>query len=421
MTLRGRQWLPVGLFVLGLVINYFDRITLSIGNTQIRSELGLSIGQMGILLSAFSWAYAASQLPAGVLVDKVGPRRLLAAAVFCWSTAQLTAGFVFSLAPFIASRMALGVFEAPTAPTQARMIANWFDRAHRGLPMGVANVGSSLGAVLSPPILTWIMLVWGWRTMFIVMGVVGMAFSLLWFLLYRDPEDAPLSDADRARTGIDVATHRDPVRMAEWARLFRSRVTWGLVLGNFGAIYVTWLFIAWLPGYLVMQQHVSLMRTGFYAAIPQFFGVLGALTGGWVCDRCAAWGMGLVNSRRVPLICGLIGSAVFTLPVALTHDTGLALTCIALAVFCSNVTSSAAWTLVTAVAPERYMASVGSMQNCGGYFGAAVAPIVTGYIVEGTGGFAPAFVVGSAMATFAALCYALLVTRPVLQTDLQYS
>ena len=111
LTLRQRQWPLVALFVLGLVINYFDRSTLSIGNTEMRRELGLSIGQMGLLLSAFSWAYAVSQLPAGLLVDKIGPRRLLACAVFCWSAAQLAAGFV-GFAPAFVVGSAMATFAA---------------------------------------------------------------------------------------------------------------------------------------------------------------------------------------------------------------------------------------------------------------------------------------------------------------------
>lgn len=414
-----QRWLCVALFVIGLVINYFDRVTLSIGNPEIRHDLGLSVAETGILLSAFSWAYALAQLPAGALVDKVGPRRLLAAAIFLWSLAQALAGFVTALAPFVAVRMALGLFEAPTAPTQARMVANWFERNRRGLPMGIANTGSSLGSVISPPILTWVMIGWGWRTMFVVMGVVGVIFAALWFLLYRDPAEAGIPEAEQTILRADAPAGGHGVTFGDWARLFRFRTTWGMVLGNFGAIYVIWLFIAWMPGYLEMEHHVSLLRTGFYASIPQIFGVIGAFSGGVLCDRLARRGVSLVNSRRLPLIGGLVGTAVFILPLAVTHDTALAIACISAAVFCSNVTSTAAWTLVTAVAPAGYVASIGSMQNAGGYIGASIAPIVTGFIVQGTGGFEGAFAVGSAVAVVSACCYALLVRHPISTSDLE--
>jgi sugar phosphate permease len=407
------QWLPIGLFVVGLVINYFDRVTLSIGNPEIRRDLGLNVAEMGILLSAFSWAYALSQLPAGLLVDKIGPRRLLAVAISLWSLAQALAGFVTSFAPFIAARMALGVCEAPTAPTQARMVANWFPKAQRGLPMGIANIGSSLGSVLSPPILTWLMITWGWRTMFVIMGGCGLVFAAVWYLLYRDPEESDLSEAAKAEIRADNIEPVAPVTIRQWSFLFRHQVTWGMILGNFGAVYVVWLFIAWLPGYFEMEHHVSLLRTGFYAAIPQIFGVLGSLSGGVICDRLAARGMRLIDSRRIPLICGLVGTALFVLPVAFTHSPVMAIIWICAAVFCSNLTSTAAWTLVTAVAPEGYVASIGSMQNCGGYLGASMAPLVTGFIVQETGGFAPAFIVGSVIAALAALCYIFLVREPI--------
>jgi nitrate/nitrite transporter NarK len=281
--------------------------------------------------------------------------------------------------------------------------------------MGIANSGSSLGSVLSPPILTWVMLAWGWRTMFIVMGVVGIIFSAVWFLLYRDPVDAGLSAPELAAARPAGGS---TVTFAQWSRLFRFRTTWGMILGNFGSIYCIWLFIAWMPGYLEMEQHISMLRTGFYASIPQLFGVIGSLMGGIICDRLAQTGISLVNSRRFTLIGGLIGTALFILPVAMTHDTTIAITCISAAVFCANITSTSAWTLVTAVAPESYVASIGSMQNAGGYIGASVAPIVTGFLVEGTGGFHAAFAVGSGIALVSACCYAFLVRTPIAERDL---
>ncbi len=145
--------------------------------------------------------------------------------------------------------------------------------------------------------------------------------------------------------------------------------------------------------------------------------MIGSLFGGFICDRCASWEFSLINSRRIPLILGLFGTALFVLPVAFTHTTWIALASISAAVFCSNLTSTSAWTLVTAVAPENYVASIGSMQNFGGYLGAAVAPIVTGLIVQSGGSFAPAFIVGSAISALAALCYIVLVRQPIAQGD----
>jgi sugar phosphate permease len=413
------QWLPVGLFIVGLIINYFDRVTLSIGNPQIRQELGLNVAEMGILLSAFSWAYAFAQLPSGILVDKIGPRRMLGSALFLWSLAQAAAGFVFSLGPFIAARMALGVFEAPTAPSQARIVADWFERAKRGLPMGISNTGSSFGNVIGPPVLTLIMLGWGWRAMFVTMAVVGGIFGSIWFLLYRDPEQADIPAEELAVIRAEETRHSKVVTLRQWCYLFRFRTTWGMIVGNSGSSYLIWLYLSWMPGYLEIQRHVSLLRAGFYTSVPQIFGVVGAVVGGVICDRLFSRGFSLVNSRRIPLIGALIGTASFTMAVAFSDTTWMAIAFILGAVFCSNVTSTSAWALVTAVAPASYIASIGSMQNCGGFLGASLAPIVTGFIVLASGSFAPAFVVGSIIAVLAALCYTFLVTVPINEGDLE--
>jgi sugar phosphate permease len=412
------RWMPIGLFVFGMVKNFFDRLSLSIGNPEIRRDLGLNIAEMGILLSAFSWTYAFAQLPAGLLADKVNPRFFLAGALFLWSLVQAGAGLVSSLGAFIVARMGLGLFEAPAAPISARIVSNWFERKKRGLPMGFANSGSSIGPILGPPILTWIMLGWGWRAMFVSMGVAGMVFAFVWFLLYRDPDRAGIPQEEQAALHGDDAERRKAVTLRQWARLFRLRVTWGMILGNFGQIYVIWLFLTWMPGYLEIERHVSILHAGFYTSIPPIFGMCGSMFGGFMCDHLAARGFRLLNSRKTPLICGLVGAAVFTLPVAFTDTTWIAIAWISAAVFCGGITSASVWVLVTAVAPEDYVGSLGSMQNFGGYLGASMAPIVTGFIVQATGSFAMAFVVGSLVAALAAVCYLLVVTHRIAEADL---
>jgi sugar phosphate permease len=285
--------------------------------------------------------------------------------------------------------------------------------------MGIANTGSSLGSVISPPILTWMMLTWGWRVMFTAMGVVGMVFACVWFVCYRDPERVGIPTEELAAIRAGDTGHGKAVTLQRWSCLFRFRTTWGMILGNSGSSYLIWLFLAWMPGYLEIERHVSLLRTGFYTSIPQIFGVLGAVLGGIACDRLARGGFGLVNSRKIPLICGLIGTASFTMAVAFADATWVAVACISGAVFCSNITSTSAWTLVTAAAPENYVASIGSLQNFGGFIGASLAPIVTGFIVQATGTFAAAFVVGSVIAALAALCYTFVVRRPIGESELE--
>ena len=195
--LRRAQWTLIGLLLLSGTINYLDRSTLSIGNPMIREEMGLSLAQMGVLLSAFSWSYALAQLPAGGLVDRIGPRILLSGGLFLWSLAQMAGGFVQSFAQFIWARIFLGVGESPQFPTAARVVSTWFHVRDRGLPTGFWNCASTLGPAISPPILTALMLAFGWRAMFIIMGAAGIVAAVVWYLIYRNPREAGISEGER--------------------------------------------------------------------------------------------------------------------------------------------------------------------------------------------------------------------------------
>ena len=413
------QRLSLLLLLITGAINYLDRQTLAIGNPEIRSELGLDVAQMGYLLSAFSLSYAFSQLPTGGLVDRVGPRTLLGVGLAIWSLAQGAAGFVNGYAQFLYARIVLGIGEAPQFPTGARVVSNWFNVRDRGLPTGIFNSASTLGPALAPPLLTWLMLGWGWRAMFIAMGVMGVLAAIIWYLIYRDPGDAGVSEADKAAIREGEPPRTEGVSFGQWLRLFRFRTTWGMVLGFFGTVYLIWLYLTWLPGYLEIERHMSIMKTGIYASVPYVFGFIGSIVGGAISDWLAARGHTPMMSRKIPIIGGLAGMALFTIPAAFTDSWQLALFFIGLAVFCGNVSSATSWALVTAAAPPNYVASIGSIQNFGGYLGGTLAPALTGVIVYNTGSFVPALIVGAAIALCSALVYTFVVRRPISGADLE--
>src|ERR1700685_280319 len=191
--LKGIQRVALTLLVVAGVVNYIDRATLAVANPLIREELGLSIADMGYLLSAFLWAYAFSQLPTGAMVDKVGPRILLALGLSLWSFAQLLGGLVRSFGQFFGARLLLGIGEAPQFPTGARVVRDWFNQRDRGLATGIFNCASSLGTAIAVPLLTFLMLAFGWRTMFVMMGAAGLVMAAVWYLVYRTPDELALT------------------------------------------------------------------------------------------------------------------------------------------------------------------------------------------------------------------------------------
>lgn len=402
------------MLVVAGAVNYIDRATLAVANPLIREELGLSISQMGYLLSAFLWSYAFAQLPTGAMVDKLGPRRLLTAGLTLWSLAQLLGGLVQSFTQFFTARLLLGVGEAPQFPTGARVVRDWFNPRDRGLATGIFNCASTLGTAIALPLLTFLMLSFGWRATFVIMGVVGLVVAGVWFALYRDPKQVALTPEENAyRTEGDPPGQRTEVTFREWKLLFRFRTTWGMILGYFGCIYLTWIYQSWLPGYLEIERHMSVKATGIAAAIPYACGVVGGVLGGYLADVLVRRGVSPVNSRKYPAAAALLGTSACTLAAAYVSSNALAVAFISASLFLVYITSTCAWALSSVAAPTNCTASIGAMQNFGGYLGGALAPIVTGLIVQSTGSFVLALVVGAVIGTASAACYLFVVQDPI--------
>ena len=387
---------------------------MSVANKLIQEELGISVARMGLLLSAFLWAYAAAQLPVGALIDRYGPRRMLTAGLAGWSIAQAAGGFVTSFGVFFGARFALGIGEAPLFPGGARVVRDWFDIRRRGFATGLCQAASSLGNFIAVPLLTFLMLTVSWRWMFIIVGAAGILLSFVWWTVHRDPSEVNLSPDEIAYlTEGDENSSNRPPSFGEWGQLLAHRTTWGMIAGFFGNIYVLWLYTSWLPFYLEHERHMTVGRAGILAAIPYFFGCVGGVTGGWLCDLLTRRGWAPMGGRKL-----LVGSALFaitacTLGTVYAQSNAAALTFISVTMFLIYITSSASWATVPVAAPSQFTASLGSMQNCGGYIGGALAPIFTGNIVQSTGSFSNALLL-SAEITFAAGCaYLLLVRGPI--------
>jgi MFS family permease len=404
------------LLVAAGTLNYFDRSALAIANPLIRTELGLSLSDMGVLLSMFLWAYAFAQLPGGALVDRIGARRLLGGALALWSTAQAATGFATNLQQFSVGRAVLGVGEAPMFPCAVGVTRTWFPVRRRALVTGTWNCVSTLGPTLAPPLLTVLMLAVGWRAMFVILGAVGWLIAVLWYLAYRDRDEVTLTPGEIATLGVTSAPVSRPT-FADWRRLFCYRATWGLILGYFGVIYLLWLFGAWLPGYLEIQRHMDVRKSGWVAAIPFAFGVIGSIGSGWLADRLMRAGRAPIATRKALLIFALLGMAAFTFMAAHAGSDATAVAAIAVALFFNGIGTSMNWSLVSEVAPPRFTASQAGITNFGGYLGGAMAPLATGFIVEKTGSFSLALVLASALACCSAL--ALFVLVPNRAIDLE--
>jgi sugar phosphate permease len=412
--LRRRHYLILSLFVLVGLVNSLDRATLAIANPLIRRDLGISIGEMGVLLSAFFWAYAVTQLPLGLVMDRVAPRRMLGGAVIFWSLMQGFAGLVGSFGQLFTLRLLLGVGEAPQVPTCAKVVRSWFGPRDRGLPTGIFTGSFQIATAIAAPLLTLLMLSFGWRWMFMLMGLAGLVSGTAWFTLYRDPQTVALPPDETAylRDGAPEEPARQ-MNFARWRRLLTMRTTWGVLLGFVGYNYLDAIYRVWLPGYLEIEQHLSIARTGLVATIPLTCAIVGSLTGGAFADLLARRGLAPMNAARIPCIVGTVSLALATLALANVGSLPAALVFLSIASWGGHMSGSAAWVLVTAAAPQEAIGSLGGMHNCVGSTAGAVASIATGFIVQATGSFYLALMIGLGVAVGAALVYLLVPKTPI--------
>ena len=395
------------LFLIG-VVNYLDRSALSIANTTIQKDLAISPMQMGVMLSAFSVAYAFSQLPLGALIDKLGSKLALGGSLVVWSVAQAAFGLFSSYGHLVGLRVLLGIGEAPVFPSAAKALSEWFDTQERGTATGWVWSSTCIGPCLAPPLLTVFMVHLGWRGMFILTGVMGLLLAVCWFKFYKSKAQY-MAETGRAEP-VPVQQAKAP--KVRWTSLFKDRNTWGAFLGFMGVIYMIWLNLTWLPGYFEREHGLDLYRTAWVVSLAYLFGALGTIVAGKCCDRLVARGMRVLASRKLMVILGLLGGALFTLIVAFTTNVVACVILLCLTMFFINISSATAWMIVNTIVPSERVASFGSIQNFGGYLAGSIAPILTGFSVQQSGSFSSAFVISAVVAACSAFAYFALLKEP---------
>lgn len=398
-SLRGHQAVTLGLLFAAGVVNFLDRTSLSVANTTIRGEMHLDGTQMGWLLSAFSLAYGFGQLPLIGLLDRVGTRPVLGAGLAMWSAAQMLTGFVRGFPTFLVLRVLLGAGEAPFYPAGVRSVREWFSTETRGRATAVMSMSQTLGLAVAPPILTVVMLRFGWRMMFIGLGAVGLVVAAVWVTLHRARQETSFRDETEEGSGGTGGALR---------LLLRQRTVWGMMLGFGGINYTNWLYVAWLPGYLQAERHLSLARSGWVASIPFLAGACGMFSSGAVSDFVASRGVPLTTVHRRNLVAGMIVSAGSTFVVAHSGSTAMAVAGISGALFCIHFAGTSGWGYAQAVSPSRYVASLSALQNFASFLIASAGPVLTGWLLDRTGSFGIALGVCSAVTLLGALSYATL-------------
>ena len=388
---NARRWGIVSLLFTASLINYLDRATLAIALPAIARDLAFGPSLKGILLSSFFWSYAAMQIPIGWFADHLDLRWLYAGMFCLWSLACGVTGFAGSLAVLVALRMLLGVGESIYLAGGTKIVAAFFVPAERGLPSGLFDSGSRAGLAIGAPLVAWLILCYGWRRMFFLVGFPALLWLIPWLRIFPSGLTGD-SEAPRPRTSR---------REASTPRLDRNLL--GICLGFFCFGYYWYLLVNWLPDYLVEARHLSILRAGAYASLPYLiFGVCMPL-GGWIADLLTRSGWDETRARKgmltVAFLCGLM-----LIPAVRATNPRTALT-----FFCAASMVGLASANITAIvqgcAPQARLGLWTGWENFAGNLGGVLSPIATGFLIAHTGSYFPGFGIAVLVLLGGLLCY----------------
>jgi MFS family permease len=412
-----RRYVIYLLLFLFLSIYSLDRAMMGVVGSTVAHEMEIGPVALGYLFSSYLWLYALTLLPAGAITDRTGAQRMSAIAAGGWSVFQMLGGFASSLGFLLVSRLGLGVFESAANPCAHSAIREWTPRGERGFVTSIWYSGTNAGPAMGTPLVAWLTTVYGWRSAFIVTGLMGLAWVAIWLPLYRPPERARwLSETERTKilaergSAESVATS-DAVGYR--GLLLETPTLWGLALTQGCINYTSYFFLAWLPGFLQSSYHLTVMQAGGYTAVPFALSVFLSIALSYVCDRVLsaraihdgmrryAVALGALMSASIVLTpyVGSVGTATVVLTIALTFNTF-------------------AQSMNFALANDRLRSpgDVGrtyAFFTLGGISFGIIGPIVTGYLVAMTGDFKIALVLCGGLSVVAAVLVTTLTTRPL--------
>jgi MFS family permease len=387
------RW-TIGLLLgLGVLVNYFDRVNLSVSHDALVQSFGITPFAFGQLSAAYSWTYAACQLPTGVVLDAFGVRKVSLASIAIWGIASVAAALAPGVVLFFAARLLLGIGEAPTFPANAKAVGAWFPAHERSRATAIFDSAAKLANAIGVPLLGLLLLRVGWRMSFGFTALLSFAYLGIFWLVYREPDRfsmrdlAPASLAAKEDAASIVAP---PIPMA---RLFREKKVLGAAIGSGAYNYVFYLLLTWLPTYLAQTLHISLKQSFLFTGAPWLVAALcGLLIGGLLVDWLIKRGYDPSNVRRTVLICGT-ACALGLVAAAFAHTVAGALIPITIAIGGLSAASPVVWSLPSLLVPNTSTGKVGGIMNFSNQISAIVAPILTGYTVQVTHSYVLAFAI----------------------------
>lgn len=372
-----RRWIIIGLLSVGMIIAYVSRanIAVALAVPGFIQSFHLSDTDRGTLNSAFFWAYAALQIPAGWIVDRYGVKLPYVIGFVFWCVASAATAFVRSVPQLITLRVMLGVGESVVAPASYRWIRFNFEERQRGLAVGLYMTGTKIGPAIGAPLCAWLILQYNWRLMFLILGLGGLVWLIPWMVLVAD-NDRQLAESAGQKYGPSV-----PFR-----RILASPVTWGTVIATFCYMYFVYFCMTWMPAYFVEQRHLSLSKMGLYTFFS--FGGMAAVAalGGWAADVLISRGFNAVTVRKWFTIAGF-AIACTELLGAQSPSVRVALAFAVISLSGLGLATANYWALTQTLIPAASIGRVAGIQNCFASIAGIVAPLLTGWLKQQTGSY----------------------------------
>ncbi len=402
------RYVVLGVLCLMYFISYIDRVNISVAGPIIRKEWNLSQTELGFVMSAFAYPYAAMQIFGGWLADKFGPRLVLTVLSVIWGLATLLCGFATALPALVVLHcVLLGIGEGGAFPTATRAFTYWMPVTERGLAQGLTHSFSRLGGALAPLLVVGIVLSRGWRTSFVLLGVASVAWTALWLLVFRNtPAEHPwVKKEELAEIGVDAAGMKTAAREATPWRSMIERM-WLVTLVDFCYGWALWVFLTWLPSYLKEARGFDDKEMALFASLPLLAGVVGDTLGGVISDAILKATKSLRWARSGVLSAGFLGALVFILPAAFVGNAKTAVAFLSLSFFFLELTNGVLWSLPIDIA-VKYAGTAGGMMNTGFGVAGMISPVLFGYLIQTTGSYELPFaltaillLVGAVTATF---------------------
>jgi MFS transporter, ACS family, D-galactonate transporter len=408
---KGRYRYLIGFLLgVGILVNYFDRVNLSAATPAIMSEFHMTPTMFGIIASSFAWTYTLLQIPTGMLLDKFGVKWITRVGTLIWAISTGITALISGLAPLLILRLILGVAEAPAFAAASKATGYWFPLSERGIATSMFDAAAKFANVIGVPMVAFIVTEWNWRVAFVVTALISLLFCIWFWVLYRDPKEHP-SVSKEELAFIEANGAQEIGEGKGWqgfGYLLKQRKMWGLAIG-FGAYdYSIYMFLTWLPGYLVKTMHMDILKSGLYTAIPWMFGTITDICiGGMLVDYLIRRGRNASSVRKWIMVLGL----VFGMAVAgatTTTNPNIAIIWISIAVAGISACGPVSWSIPSIIAPKGMVGTVGGIMNFVGNISAIVAPIVTGMIVGASGSFSSAFVLAAVILVIGIFAYTIM-------------